>query len=388
MSERFIALIPAYEPDEKLLAVIDELTDRGFEAVVVDDGSGTEYKEIFKKASEKAKVVTHKENRGKGAALKTGMSYIYNFMAYSETRKIRGESTTIIGRDAVIVTVDADGQHKAADAMRIAEIAARKKGALVLGSRTFDGDVPARSMAGNTITRHVYSMATGISIRDTQTGLRAFTRGMIPTLLEIDGERYEYEINVLLRLAAAGNTIIEEDIDTIYIEDNKSSHFDTLRDSFRVYREILKFSASSLASFAIDYVMFAILLAVGTATGISQAVIAANIGARLVSATANYTINRKYVFRSNAGLKTSALQYFALASIILLGNTIVLDALVTSLGMAGLPAKLLTEITFFAISWLVQRYVIFYRNEADLDEGEQVKSPLREDVLTERGLLS
>lgn len=371
MGRRYIALIPAYEPDEKMTDTIRELKAKGFDIVVVDDGSGSACEELFRKAEEDAVVLTHGTNRGKGAALKTGMEYIYRYMSYSKAVKTPGGQMVTTGKDAVIVTVDADGQHLAEDAFRVARIAEANRNTLVLGSRAFSGDVPTRSMVGNTITRHVYSLATGVSVHDTQTGLRAFGREMIPRLLEIKGERYEYEINMLLELAKSGTPIIEEEIETVYEDGNKSSHFRTVSDSFKIYKEILKFSASSLVSFLIDYVMYGILIALTAAAGLSHSLIISNIGARLVSSVVNYSINRKFVFNSNSNIPKSALQYFMLAAVILIGNTIVLSTLVNTMGIGSMPAKLITEIIFFFISWTVQKYLIFYREEsADFSERD------------------
>lgn len=371
MGRRYIALIPAYEPDEKMTDTIRELKAKGFDIVVVDDGSGSACEELFLKAEEDAVVLTHETNRGKGAALKTGMEYIYKYMSYTKAVKTPGGQALTTGKGAVIVTVDADGQHLAEDAFRVARIAEANRNALVLGSRAFSGDVPARSMVGNTITRHVYSLATGVSVHDTQTGLRAFGREMIPRLLEIKGERYEYEINMLLELAKSGTPIIEEEIETVYEDGNKSSHFRTVSDSFKIYKEILKFSASSLVSFLIDYVMYGILIALTAAAGLSHSLIISNIGARLVSSVVNYSINRKFVFNSNSNIHKSALQYFMLAAVILIGNTIVLSTLVNTMGIGSMQAKLITEIIFFFISWTVQKYLIFYREEgADFSEKD------------------
>ena len=371
MNNRYIALIPAYEPDKKIKGLIDELIEKGFDIVVVDDGSGPDFAELFEELSRKATVLTHSENRGKGAALKTGLNYINKYMAYTESVLTPAGAVTVSGRDAVIVTVDADGQHLPDDVRRVAEISAQRRDALVLGSRALSEDIPARSRFGNTVTRQVYSAATGIHIHDTQTGLRAFHRSLIPRLLKIEGDRYEYEINMLMQLASEGVPIIEERIETVYENNNSGSHFRTVRDSFRVYREILKFSASSLASFAIDYGMYALLLAVTGAASIANNLIISNIGARLVSGTANYIMNKRLVFRSRTGFARSAAQYFLLAAFILAGNTIVLSTLAGTLGINRFAAKLITEVIFFAISWTVQKYVIFFREESDDTGSEQ-----------------
>jgi len=386
MKNRYIALIPAYEPGDKLTGLVTDLKSMGFDIVVVDDGSGPEYKGIFDELEGNATVLTHAANRGKGAALRTGLEYINKYMAYCETVLTESGAVSISGRDAVIVTVDADGQHLPADILRVAEIAGQRPDALVIGSRGFDRDVPARSRFGNTVTRHVYSAATGVQVYDTQSGLRAFSRRMIPMLLEVGGDRYEYEINVLMQAASGGVPIIEERIETVYEDNNSGSHFRTLRDSARVYREILKFSASSLAGFAIDYIMYALLLAMTGAAGIANGLIFSNIGARLVSGTANYLMNRKFVFKSRTGLAKSAFQYFLLAAFILAGNTIMLSTLAGTLGINSLLAKLITEVTFFAISWTVQKYVIFFRAESGKNAEEICEAEMAQNSQTVKHL--
>ena len=417
MASRYIALIPAYEPDRKMLGVIADLGKTGFDVVVVDDGSGPEYAELFEQAAERipgksgrgVTLLIHDVNRGKGAALKTGLDFINNFMV------IRGEET-----QNVIVAVDADGQHLAVDALRAAHTAQGNSGTLVLGSRILNKkaaassgvqsadhasggwdhiadhasgntqNVPLRSRFGNAVTRQVFRLATGVPVYDTQTGLRAFTADLIPSLLAVSGDRYEYELNVLMDFAGRGIPIREIEIETVYLEGNKSSHFNTVRDSYRIYKEIAKyaatggqkangikstakqaakFSSSSFASFLIDYAMYALLLMIG------PGLVFANIGARLISSVANYTINRKLVFRSGKKVATSAVQYFALAAFILAGNTFVLHTMVASLGINSMAAKVLTEVLFFMISWTVQRYVVFYDgNETEGSEAERSES--------------
>ena len=373
MRNRYIALIPSYEPEEKIKGLTAELIEKGFDIVVVDDGSGPDHASLFEELSQKATVLIHSENRGKGAALKTGLNYINKYMAYTESVLTPAGAETISGRDAVIVTVDADGQHLPDDVLRVAEISAQRRDALVLGSRALSEDIPVRSRFGNTVTRHVYSAATGVRIHDTQTGLRAFHRCLIPRLLRIEGDRYEYEINMLMQLASEGVPIIEERIETVYEDNNSGSHFRTVSDSFRIYKEILKFSASSLVSFAIDYGMYALLLAVTGAAGIANSLVISNIGARIVSGTANYAMNRKLVFKSRTGFARSAVQYFLLAAFILAGNTIVLSTLAGTLGINRFAAKLITEVIFFAISWTVQKYVIFFREDSDDTGTERIQ---------------
>lgn len=338
-----IALIPAYEPEPLLLNLLYEVRDAGMKAVVVDDGSGSSFSNLFEQTAGLAVVLTHPKNYGKGRAIRTGLQYI---------EKHYGDVHTV-------VTMDADGQHQVSDAIRICEAAERQPDALILGSRQLRKNVPLRSQFGNTITRCVYSISTKVHVHDTQTGLRAFSSVLLPSLLDIAGERYEYEMNVLLEFARRKIPIKEITISTIYIDNNAGSHFDTVKDSFRVYKEIIKFSASSLASFLVDYSLYSLLTVLTGGLGIAASLPVSNVVARIISASVNYTINRKIVFKSEKSVWESAVQYFILAAVILAGNTLVLGVLVELLDMNQYGAKLLTELLFFTLSWLVQRFLIF-----------------------------
>lgn len=334
---KYVALIPAYKPSAFLSELLKELQSYGFENIVIDDGSGTEYKHIFFESSRYGEVLYHAQNAGKGAALKTGLAYI----------------ATHYPKDAVVVTVDADGQHKPNDALAICKLAETHSGTLVLGSRKLNADVPLRSKMGNTITRFVYRVSTGLKVYDTQTGLRAFRADMIPELLAIPGSRYEYEMNVLLQFAGKRIPVVEHEIETVYLDNNASSHFDAVKDSARIYKEILKFSASSFVGFLVDYAAYSLLLLFGCGLTLS------NVIARVISASVNFILNRKLVFHSKESLLKSAVKYACLAICILAGNTLVLNLLVNTCGMHQLLAKIITEVMFYILSWLAQRLLVF-----------------------------
>ena len=237
MRRNYVALIPAYKPDDRLLTpILRQLQTEGFSIVVVDDGGGSDYAAQFESFSHYATILTHTVNRGKGAALKTGLAYIQEHF----------------DDDSIVVTLDADGQHSVADALKLCALAEQLPDALILGSRSLKKDIPLRSWFGNTVTRLVFFFSTGVKVYDTQSGLRAFSAKMLPQLLAISGERYEYEMNMLLEFARKRILIREETIETIYMENNATSHFDTMRDSYRIYKEILKFSASSFVGVVVD----------------------------------------------------------------------------------------------------------------------------------------
>ncbi len=336
MEEKRIALVPAYEPDSNLSQVVHALHQNNFEVIVVNDGSSEDKNLIFTEVAREAALLSHENNRGKGAALKTGLGYIRAHFAPPYT----------------VVTVDADGQHRLEDVLKVLRETENHRDSLVLGSRQFQGQVPLRSRFGNALTRLVFRLSSGTRVYDTQTGLRGFSDRFLEELLQIPGDRYEYEMNMLMQLAKEKTPIREVPIETVYLNDNASSHFNPLKDSFRIYKEILKFSGSSLISFAADYLLFCLFLP------LTGSAVFANIDARILSAGLNYTLNRKMVFRSQAPLVRSALSYALLAIFILGCNTVLLDLLVTA-GVGSYLAKIITEILMWGLSYFVQHTLIF-----------------------------
>lgn len=331
-----IALIPAYKPQQELTDLTAQLSQNGFSVVIVNDGSGVEFRQIFDSLSSSAHVIAHAENKGKGEALKTGMNYIRNHFK----------------PPYFTVTADADGQHKIYDIIHVIQEAEQHPESLILGSRKFDKNVPFRSQFGNTMTRLVYQLSTGIKIHDTQTGLRAFSHKLIDSLIAIPGSRYEYEINVLMELARNHTEIREIWIETVYLHENASSHFDAVRDSYRIYKEILKFSASSFVSFLLDYALFCLLSA------FTGRLVFSNITARICSSVLNFILNQKFVFGMKDNTAQSAVKYFSLAIMILFCNTLILKML-TLTGISTFLAKIITEILLFIFSYIIQHHFVF-----------------------------
>ena len=234
-------VIPAYQPDFNLLTLIEKIHKKGdFSIIVIDDGSSPECQEIFAQVENYVTVLRHQVNQGKGQALKTAFAYI-------QSLKIPG----------TIVTADADGQHKIWDIFRTSNKANENPSTLVLGVRAFTGKVPLRSHFGNSLTRILFKIQTGIAVSDTQTGLRAFTTDLIPFMMEVEGQGYEYEMNMLLE-ASKQYSILEVPIETVYINDNQASHFRPIRDGLIIYKNIFKFALSSFSSFIVDYLVYAL----------------------------------------------------------------------------------------------------------------------------------
>lgn len=338
-----VILIPAYNPDEKLLALLPRLRERFSRIVLVDDGS-TKGKEIFPQAEKYVeKILVHEHNRGKGAALKTGLEYI---------------------GDCDVITADSDGQHTPEDIAKVAEGLATHRGGLVLGVRAFTGKVPFRSRFGNTWTRWLFFFMTGLMIRDTQTGLRGIPAGLVRRVAAIPGDRYEYEMAMLADAKRHEERPLQIPIETIYIDENATSHFNPLLDTIRIYRSLFQFCLSSVISFILDNAVFAVAVWILEGRGIERklGVFCAIAAARLVSSNFNYFYNRFVVFGAKYARKRSFFQYWALV-IVIAAASYALTTAISALGdfhaFAVTAVKIVVETFLFFASYYLQKRFIF-----------------------------
>lgn len=332
-----VVLIPAYKPDDRLTELVKELREKNLRVLLVDDGGGATYRRIFEDCRALgAQVAVHAVNQGKGRALKTGINAALNIW-----QDLTG-----------IVTADADGQHTPTDILRLIEAMAQHENTLVLGSRAFTGNVPFKSLWGNRITRAVYALASGVHVGDTQTGLRGLPRCALEEMIRIDGERYEYEMNVLLKIRDMHLDVFEVPIETIYIDDNAGSHFNPVRDALRIYMVIFKYLFSSIASFVIDYALCALCLSYKLPVELSY------ILARLVSSQVNYHLNKHTVFSGRGG-RHSMVKYYALALVQGAIGAIALKLLCAVLPVSALLVKIPVDLLLFVFSYLIQRDFVF-----------------------------
>lgn len=344
-------VIPSLNPDEKLGKTVQDLIDAGFDDIVlINDGSKAECVPFFPTQHGECTLLTHDINRGKGAAMKTAFRYI-------------------LQRDRVtegVITVDGDGQHKASDVLTCAEKMLETRH-VILGVRNFDlPDVPPRSRMGNKITSLVFKLFCGLNISDTQTGLRAIPKEYLPPLLKVSGDRYEYETNMLLQMQSLRIPYSEVSIETVYIEENQTSHFRPVRDSMRIYGLILKFISSSLIASVVDLGIFFLLsLFLPGILGVIAETVSTFI-ARVCSSAVNYTINKKAVFRSGASGGTSLVRYYILAAGIFIASAGAMTVLTLALGLDGgkfallkTLLKFIIDSILFLISFRAQREWVF-----------------------------
>lgn len=346
-------VIPSLDPTEALSPYIKNLLTRGFDHIyVVNDGSDTSYDTLFSQISdmESCVVLTHTQNLGKGCALKTAYRHILQNFSECEG----------------IITVDSDGQHTVKDVCQIADALVHYPKSLILGERNLTGkDVPVKSKIGNHLSALLFFLFHGIWIQDTQTGLRGFDISLVQEMISIPGDRFEYEMSVLVTCASKKIPVNTLTIDTIYLEGNVNTHFDPVKDSLKIGRVLVakacRFMASSGISSAVDILLCWTFLYLFTSL-IPEDIIRIGLSvvlARCISMLVNYTINRAYVFKTTPHPHHSFWRYLALA----LANMFALTALIY-LGSSVLPlderlASLLSSTLLFFINYQVQRIWVF-----------------------------
>ena len=305
--------------------------------VVVDDGSGSDYEAIFQSVKQvpDTSLLTNAVNLGKGAALKHGMNYI--LVSYPACTGV--------------VTADADGEHSAADILKIAAELKEKPDNVIFGARQFGLDVPLRSRFGNLISRYLYRFFIGLSLSDTQTGLRGIPRSLMTRCLSIRANRYEFETEQLIIIKSAGMPVREIPIQTIYIDDNRTSHFRPLLDSAQIYFVLLRYVGSSLITEAVDLVVFATIMAW------SGDLLLSNTVGRLVAIWAQFTLLQKFVFR----LRGNAKMFAAYLGLVVVSGIVSTAMQIQLANLVPFPvaAKIIAEVLVFLFNFLFLRDLVF-----------------------------
>ncbi|MDO4888976.1 MAG: bifunctional glycosyltransferase family 2/GtrA family protein [Actinomycetaceae bacterium] len=354
-----IVVIPSLEPDRRLPDLVADIRRELVDArvLVVDDGSGTNYAPIFQDARDRgASVIGYERNRGKGYALRTAFEWCLKNAPGHE-----------------VVCADSDGQHRPKDIVKVASAVRTNPKALVLGVRAFTGRVPARSRFGNWMSAQFFRLASGVKVGDTQTGLRGYGHEQLASLVDVPGDRFEWELNALLAAADAKREIVQVPIDTVYIDENSSSHFRPIQDSWRVFRPLLAFAGAGVFCWVLEFGVFLFLAA-------NVNLLTAVIASRIISGVVNFGINKMGVFRERSKERTwhQAGQYTALA-IFLIGVTYVGVRLLTAIGVPTWLAKITTDVAGFILSFTVQRRLIFRSKGAQEKrrKGESRQESLR-----------
>lgn len=357
-------LIPSLNPDERLPKLVDGLFALGMrDIILVDDGSKVECKHYFAELQTRGCILqTHAINLGKGRALKTGMNaFLNHFPGY-----------------AGVVTADADGQHSPEDILKLCQALEAHPDQLILGARDFSQeDVPFKSRYGNRITRFLFGALSGLKLQDTQTGLRAIPRVAMPWMMELKGERFEYEMNMLVECKPHELGVFEVPIQTIYMDENASSHFHPFRDAMRIYAILGRFALASFGASLVDLLMFALLTKAvlgdslfGIAMTEADRIAVATVGARIVSSLVNYTLNRNMVFRSKAGHRRTLLRYYILVAVQMTCSALLVATLTPLVGIDEVIVKLVVDVILFFCSFQIQQKWVFSKKKTSMQARE------------------
>jgi len=350
---RAVIIIPALNPDDKLIKYVQELIDNGFEnIIVVDDGSRVEKKSIFMEIEKykECTVLYHAINMGKGRALKNAFNYyLINFS----------------GDYKGVITADSDGQHTVQDVLKLEKSMGENMESLTLGVRDFNRDnVPYKSKFGNKLTRSIIKLLYGGSISDTQTGLRAIPNSVLYKYLDLYGERFEYETTMLIESLHNNIPINEVQIETVYISNNKETHFRPIADSWAIYKLIFtiffKYILSSISSAVVDFLIFSIFTFILRDVQIGLRIGIATVVARIISSLYNYCINKNIVFKGNGN--NTFLKYYILCILQMCCSMGGVYVLCYYLHLDEIIAKVIVDGLLFLLSFQIQRTWIFDRS--------------------------
>lgn len=337
-------IIPTFEPTFDFVKLVEKFISLEItNIIIVDDGSGGAYKEIFEQAKSLGCVILrHAVNLGKGRALKTAFNYILN------------EFPDAIG----VVTADSDGQHDPSDIKKCMHEFIRHPERLILGCRDFrDDKIPWKSQFGNEFTKKIIWFFCGIKVSDTQTGLRVIPKRFMQKLMNTPGERFEFETNMLLESKGEVD-IYEVKISTLYdSKDKHKTHFDPLKDSIMIYKVIFSYSLTSFAATIVDFIVFAVVNGAGTGVWLSTAI------SRICSAGINFVMNRNIVFKASGKVFKQLTLYLLLVIFSGSISAFIISYVSKIISLEIIVIKAVVETALFFFNYYIQRSIIFRKNQ-------------------------
>ena len=343
----YVILIPAYNPSKKLLQLIDDLNNLNLKIILVNDGSNKNIN-LFKKIKDNypCSLLEYPENKGKGYALKYGMKYFLgNFKDYKG-----------------LITVDADYQHLPKDVVNLMTEMDNNPDTIIFGCRDFNSlKVPFLNRLGNKITSYIFKLLYGKYLCDTQTGLRGIPTSLIENFLEIEGNRFEYEIGQLINIVNKDIPYKEVKIETIYYE-TRESKFHKITDSIRIYKLMLKesfrFMITSLVSSFLDIILFTILLSLTASLG-DLSIVISTFGARIIADLLNFYLTKNFVFYSIEETKKIILSYYLLSFFKMFLSALFVLLISKYVVINKTVIKMVGDILIYCFSYRIQKKYIF-----------------------------
>lgn len=392
MRRNSVIIIPSLNPDEKLIHYIDSLIKSGFEKIIlVDDGSSEAGQKVLCEAGSmlECELLVHTVNMGKGRALKNA----FNIYCQKYAQDYLG-----------VITVDSDGQHMIQDVIKLDEAFGKYQDTLILGVRDFDEpSVPFKSRLGNKMTRHILKVFIGCAnmagaeyenrqnetackgrhrhlagISDTQTGLRAIPNKCIPNYLALSGERFEYETNILIEALRRRTKIHEIKIQTVYVNNNRETHFRPLADSAAIYGLIFtgffRYIAASMSAFFVDYSVYCVLVSLLCRLPPASKIWIAAVCARMLSSLYNYIVNKTAVFKNTDKQNKTLAKYYMLCVMQTGCSAFFTWMLCSQTGISETAAKLVVDTMLFCISFQIQKNWVFKEKLCPQKEGVKGES--------------
>ncbi len=346
MTKHFI-LIPAYQPDERLIELITDLKKLEFERIlIINDGSDSTYDSIFLQATSfGCEIITHDSNLGKGAAIKTGIRAGYELFLDAQG----------------CITCDADGQHLPDDIKKVSDMLLEHDHELILGTRQLSKkNTPKMNRFGNWFSSVYFKSITGIACPDTQTGLRGIPKSLNAIALSIPFNRYDYEMEFLFQAARENKHLVMIPIETVYLDENASSHFRPIVDSIRIYKQPIRFLIVSVSSAILDLSIFTLLVFL-LKTSIFDVILIGTLVARLISGMFNFMLNRIWSFQSFSPIRKQFIKYLALY-VTIFGLSVLFVYLLSFISVHLTMIKIFVDGTLFMLSYVIQKIWVF-RNQ-------------------------
>ncbi|MDD2958547.1 MAG: GtrA family protein [Lachnospiraceae bacterium] len=363
MTKNCAVLIPALNPPDRLIPYLNQLKIHGFEQIIlVNDGSAPARRELFSKAEALGcTLLSHEKHLGKGAALKTGMTWYQAHLA---------------GTCDGIITVNSDGQDSIGDIEKVALALHQERqsntASLVITVRDFSSPgMEKANQIGNKISRSICNILLGIQVSDMQSTLRGIPDIRVSGCLNIPGKHYEYETAVLIDDEKAG--YIEIPVQAPVPDPGDERHYRPVRDTFQIYlvilRKFLLFALVSIFVSVLDIFLFWVFETY-TFRSVIYPIIWSTVLARIISASINYIINRYVVFQSDADHKKTASMFVILSIVQCLLSAVLVHVL--ELLSSGNPVflKVVVDTMLFFVNYKIQHKFIFTREGSSKSHSE------------------
>ena len=345
-------IIPAFRPDHNLTELIQRLSEEKVsDIIIVDDGSGKEYRDIFSSISKLSNcvVLEHAVNLGKGRACKTAINYLVN----RDAEALKG-----------CVTTDCYGSFEVDDILRIMKHLYENRETLVLGKRIMDEtNMSKAAKAGNKALKLSYHYLIGVDVTDPQTVLRGIPAGYMRKLLTTSGEQYDFDTQMIIGCKKYKVDVKEITLSTEYTKRRNMIPMRTIKDNIPIYITFAVYIFTSMLSSIVDIILFSIFCGifdnVKELKFASSYVMLATATARLFSATVSYFMNYRLVFKANNSKTKSFSKWVGLCIIQMAISAFTVSFLHNTFGGSEVLFKIPVDFALFFFMYYCSREFIY-----------------------------